>query len=290
MSFMSFNERGTKDIVLHNVINNSNYIGLFLIGCAMIFFSVRYVFPNDLFTSALFFDGLKLQQVFTSPAKAFAEGGIWEELPDLTTEAFAFAVSLSLSQVFFGYKYAAASGDSLFTAVSGLYKGKKVNFGKLSWFAMYMFVACFDTWTDTEYRSFYGQQGLYIRALLVSFIFYNLASEYFIVQGFHLIINYGIVLKNNLFKDNGIDPKQQVPQQKTQRGGGGEKQQNKNGVSNNDNNNGNGGGRIHRPQNGRPAQVNDTEFANFPPPVNRQGRENPGVRQINRGDDDGLPL
>lgn len=200
MSFAGFNEKGTRDVILQEVVNNSNHIGMFFIGLAMVYLSVRYVFPNDLFTSALFFDGLNLQQVFTTPAKAFSVGGLWEGLPDLTTEAFAFAASMALLQVFFGYKSATSKGGLLKPFVTLFQEKKLADTTKLGWFLAYIFVACFDTWTDTEYRSFYGQNGLYLKALLVSFLFYNLFSEYAIVQGSKLVLNYGFVLKNQFSK------------------------------------------------------------------------------------------
>jgi hypothetical protein len=263
MSLMGFNEKGTRDQVLQNIINNSNYIMMFGIGAAMLFLSLRYIFPNDLFTSALFFDGLGLQQVFSSPAAIFSEGGFWEDLPDLTTEAFAFAASLALTQVYLGYKAATARGSLGDTLKGYLSKNTgKIETEYVGWFLAYVFIALFDTWTDTEYRSFYGSQGMYLKALLVSFFFYNLFSEWAIVQGSKLVLNYGFVLKHSLFKGTKLDSGG-VPQQKNgggQKQGGG-KQQGGNPQGGKPNhgqpgrqNHGNGGGQ-QRQQNPAPATM-----------------------------------
>lgn len=232
MSLFGFTEKGTKDVIVSNIINNSNYILLFIVGAVMFFLSLIYIFPNDLFTSALFFDGLQLQQVFSSPAKMFTSG-IWAGLPDLSTEAFAFAASLACLQVFLGYRSSTADG-TLVGGITGLLKGRKTELSKLKWFLFYVAVATFDTWTDTEYRSFYGQQSLYLKALITSFFFYNLFSEWALVQGSKLMINYGFVLLNTLkggkssmanrpSNQGGNQQRPQPPQQqqsKKNRGGG----------------------------------------------------------------------
>lgn len=226
MSFLGFTERGTKDVIVTSIINNSNYILLFGVGAIMFFLSLFYIFPNDLFTSALFFDGLQLQQVFSQPAKMFSSG-IWAGLPDLSTEAFAFAASLACLQVFLGYRSSTASGPGLFSGVKQITQGKRIDANKLKWFLAYVAVATFDTWTDTEYRSFYGQQSLYLKALVTSFFFYNLFSEWALVQGSKLMINYGFVLLQMLKpgKNRGMAGVPQPPRNNQGQPHGGQKPQ-----------------------------------------------------------------
>ncbi len=260
MSFMGFNEKGTRDIVLQNVINNSNYIGLFFLGACFFCLSFFYIFPDDLFTSALFFDGLELQQTFTSSSSVFSEGGVWEQLPDVTTGSFAFAASLALTQVFFGYKSAVSKG-SLYKPLVSLWNEKKfVNTTKLGWFLAYVFVAAFDTWTDVEYRSFFGQSGLYFKATLVSFFYYNLFSEYALVQGGKLMLNYGFVLKQALSKGLGKESVAAPPQNNQRQKRQNKNQKNKNSSKQNKNNQSGRNGR-----NGRSPQ--SAQVADLPPDV-----------------------
>lgn len=250
MSFLGFTERGTKDVIVTSIINNSNYILLFGVGAIMFFLSLLYIFPNDLFTSALFFDGLQLQQVFSQPAKMFSSG-IWAGLPDLSTEAFAFAASLACLQVFLGYRSSTASGPGLFSGVKQITQGKRIDASKLKWFLAYVAVATFDTWTDTEYRSFYGQQSLYLKALITSFFFYNLFSEWALVQGSKLMINYGFVLLQMLKpgKNRGMAGAPQPPRNNQGQQGGQKPQQQQNQSRKNKNRGG-----IPQQQNGRPNQ------------------------------------
>lgn len=190
-------------------IRIANYAIIAFTGLAMVYISFFYVLPNDLFTSALFFDGLGLQPVFSHPAGLFYEGGIWESLPDVTTEALAFAMSLLFIQLFTGYRASMAGGytnrsGNLLAYVINLVKGsdsfdaKYLNFTKIGWMAFYWIVAIFDTLTDAVYRAGFDSSR-FLTALIVSFLFYSLFSEWALVVGVKTSVNYGLNIFGELF-------------------------------------------------------------------------------------------
>ena len=164
-------------------------------GIAAFWISLRYVIPNDLFTSALFFDALGLQPVFNTPAAAFADGGFWAEMPNVTTEAFIFSLSLLIIQILVGYTASTAGGytnssRNIVSLLVNVLAGKEkvgrnsLNWAKVGWVSFYWTIALFDTFTDTAYRA--GSEGsadFVLVAFVVSFFYYSMASEWMIIVG-----------------------------------------------------------------------------------------------------------
>lgn len=229
--FGSFSEKGVKDAVSANTMRVANYAMMAFIGALMLFLSLRYVLPNDVFTSALFFDGLGLQPVFDQPAAVFAEGGLWPDLPDVTTEAIVFASSLLIIQIFAGYRASMAgpwdnrSGNVVALFINSIRQPRQrqgqqqqgqqqkkqqgqFNWTKFGWMSMYWIVALFDTATDAYYRSGFGSGDLLL-ALVVSFLFYNLFSEWAVITGAKTTINYGLQIINIIRRHAFSPPRQQ---------------------------------------------------------------------------------
>lgn len=203
--FGGFSEPQFKDKLSPNVVKIVNFSLMALVGFAMFFLSFNYVLPNDVFTSALFFDGMGLQPVFSESAGVFSEGGIWEELPDVTTEAFVFGMALLFMQLFAGYRasvagrYTKQSGNIVILFWNVLSHKERVginglNWQKIGWISFYWFVAFFDTGTDAYYRSWYGNGNVEFLglSLIVSFFFYSMFSEWAIVVGSKTTINYSL--------------------------------------------------------------------------------------------------
>lgn len=217
----TFTEKGVVDAISPKVMTLANYVIMLAIGFGMFYYSFTQVLPNDIFTSALFFDSLPLQPTLSHPAAAFAEGGIWESQPDTTAEALTFAMCLFLSQVFFAYKASTIGRwDNQSPNLIALVKNQIVptkqkrgefNYSKLGYMLAYWGLAIFDTVTDAYYRSFFATESLLI-ALIVSFLFYNLFSEWALITGAKTMINYGLQIIN-LIRRHAFSPPQQ------QRGG-----------------------------------------------------------------------
>lgn len=180
----------------------TQFIVLIIVGLIAFLLSFTRVVPNDIFTSALFFDSLDLQPVFSQPATMFAEGGIWASLPDVSEEAFVFAASLLVIQVLVGYKASTIGGYTnksqnvgalLINAATGKEKIGRTSFNwaKVGWISFYWAISMFDTYTDTAYRSDLFASGVFT-ALITSFFYYNLASEWMLMVGAKTTIDYSL--------------------------------------------------------------------------------------------------
>lgn len=180
MSFFSgYDEGGASDNTSANISTFANSIFMISVGLGMFFLSLFSILPNDLFTTALYFDGLGLQPVFGESAKWFESVA---SLPAVTKEAASFSLALLVLQLYAGYRYAFAQGSR--SIIQSIRNGDYsfVTSHKAKWFAFYWMAALFDTMTDAQYRSYFGETGI-LTASLVSFVFYNLGSEFFIVVG-----------------------------------------------------------------------------------------------------------
>jgi len=154
MSFLFFNE---------NKRDTKNRFVMFLVGLAFFIFGIRYT-QIDITTSAMFFDDLGLQVVLD----ARVNGG-------QSVEAWMFGISLSLLQVYLGYRAVMSEGKNQ----------------RIAWFTGMLIVAAFDTYTDADFRS-YGltmDNYLAIKSVLVSLFVYNLFSEWAVGVGFREVVN-----------------------------------------------------------------------------------------------------
>ena len=163
MSFFYFNDRETMREQKTKMI-------LLIIGILLLIIGIVFV-RADITTTALFYDALGMQHVIDYPT-------IKKLMPEDNTspEAWMFGVSLSLLQVYFGYRIAVAKGNE-----------------KTAWITAYALTAVFDTYTDTDYRSFGMSMNNYlaIKSLFVSFFVYNLFSEWALGTGFReIVVNF----------------------------------------------------------------------------------------------------
>lgn len=180
MSFFSgYDEGGAGDNTSAGISTFANSIFMIVVGLGMFFLSLFSILPNDLFTTALYFDGLGLQPVFGESAKWFESVA---SLPAVTKEAASFSLALLVLQLYAGYRYAFAGSEG--SIVDRIRRGdfSFMTSHKIKWFLFYWMAALFDTMTDAQYRSYFGETGI-LTASVVSFVFYNLGSEFFIVVG-----------------------------------------------------------------------------------------------------------
>jgi hypothetical protein len=133
---------------------------------------------------------------------AFATGSFWEvknvTVP-VSEEAFLFAVMITALQLVFGYMVGTAgsyiNGKSVEGLLQFLYlfgKGEvnanSVNWRKLGALLTFVFLAVFDTYTDWQFSSRFGQPEILLIALVYSLLIYNIASEFALMYGLQLAI------------------------------------------------------------------------------------------------------
>lgn len=176
----------------------------FTLGLVLFLLSALRFIPKDLFTTAAWLDRKGLGLLYSSEATAFAPGSFWE-IRNITVpvseEAFWFAVMITVLQLVFGYLIGTAGSyikDSRdgdvesvvqYFAVLAKSKGKaKTNWKKMNYFFTFVALAMFDTYTDWQFSSRFGQTDILIISLLYSLLIYNIASEFGLMYGLQLAI------------------------------------------------------------------------------------------------------
>lgn len=176
-------------------------IGFFL-GLTLASLAAFRFIPKDLFTTAAWLDRRGLGLLYSDAAMAFAPGSFWEvknvTVP-VSEEAFLFALMITVLQLTLGYMVGVSgsyiNGQNVEGMLQFFYlfaKGKvtanSVNWRKLGSLLIFVSLATFDTYTDWQFSSRFGQDGLLIVALVYSLLIYNIASEFALMYGLQLAI------------------------------------------------------------------------------------------------------
>ena len=166
--------------------------------------------PQDIFSTARYFDSLELAVVFDQPVIAgndsfvvfLVETIMQYDFPNVTLSAFNAALAMWVLQAIIGY-YASVSGGytpkspNIFALVVNLLrKQDKFNASTFNWnkFGLVIFwlsIAGFDTYTDIVYRSHEDPANLFWKAVIVSIFLYNIGSEVLVFLGAGTLINHG---------------------------------------------------------------------------------------------------
>lgn len=273
-------------------------VGFFL-GLGAFLSAVLWFIPKDLFTTATWLDSKQLGLLYSNGATAFAQGSFWD-ITDITVpvseEAFRFSVLILLLQFIFMFLAGTAGSyvngknvESPIHLAALLLTGNGVtasnfNWKKLWYVIVFVLVGVFDTFTDWQFSSKYGQANLWL-SLVYSYIVYNLASEYAFMIGLQFAVGYApdaiagaiqtfMAIITAPFQSSGSRQKsskgkpQEKPQQSQQQGRGKPQQQgnprqqppgrnNNNGGNRGQNGNGRNGG---APQSVPPMPVNPRAF------------------------------
>ena len=182
-------------------VNRSAFRKL-LIGLALLSIAVFWAMPEDLFTSAFFFDSLPLQQTFSGRSKMFGPGSFFKTAQTVSVSAVGFTLALFVTQIAAGYAAASDASwgearnrsgkiemNNLIQLLKAWIKGYQIttfNYGKLTKTVLYWLAAIADTYFDADFKV--GGSGAWGQALLVSFLYYSLASEIFLVLGFNWVL------------------------------------------------------------------------------------------------------
>lgn len=174
----------------------------FIIGMSMFMLAIFRFIPKDLFTTASWLDRKGLGILYSTDAMAFSKGSFWD-ITNVTVpvseEAFWFAVMITVLQFAFGYligtsgSYTTGSNvenplQFLFMFAKGQVTAANVNWKKLGYWMTFIALAAFDTYTDWQFSSKFGQRDILIVSLLYSLIVYNIASEFALMYGLQLAI------------------------------------------------------------------------------------------------------
>lgn len=176
----------------------------FSLGVVAFLTATFWYIPKDLFTTATWLDSKQLGLLYSNGATAFAAGSFWD-ITDITVpvseEAFRFALLVMLLQFIFMF-LAGTSGsfvlgkrvDSpiqfLYLAATGEgVSASTVNWKKLGYIITFIAIGAFDTFTDWQFSSKYGQANAWL-ALVYSFGVYNLGSEYAFMIGLQFAVGY----------------------------------------------------------------------------------------------------
>jgi hypothetical protein len=175
----------------------------FILGVTLASLAAFRFIPKDLFTTAAWLDRRGLGLLYSDAAMAFAPGSFWEvknvTVP-VSEEAFLFALMITVLQLTLGYMVGVSGsyvngGQNVEGLLQFLYllgKGKvsanSVNWRKLGSLLIFISLAAFDTYTDWQFSSRFGQDGLLIVALVYSLLIYNIASEFALMYGLQLAI------------------------------------------------------------------------------------------------------
>lgn len=201
-----------NDDIRKNIVIYVKNIALFLVAFLLLYFSVRRLIPEDLFSSALYYDGLGLQKVFQQPAmlvddplSVFIMTAVMGfTFPSVSAAAFAVGFMLFLVQVWAGYKASVAGGytsksETLLGFISNIYNrqdkfdAKTLNWSKVNWLLAWLLIAFTDTFTDISYRSG-GEASLVIESIFISILVYNILSEWAMLTGLIGVMNYGYIV------------------------------------------------------------------------------------------------
>jgi hypothetical protein len=273
--FNSFNIGG-GDSLLRDVHTDvlQFFQGLFLtiVGWLMLVLAGRRLFPEDLFSTARFFDALTIAKVFDTPASladdrllSFLMNQLMAfDFPNVSVSAITVALVLALTQIVCGYLITAnkkpytnnskngwALAYNLLRGHDSLIGNASANWYRIGYASLYVFCVLADTFTDIVFRASVGEGFdpfvVLMQSVFVSVVVYNLLSEWAIIQGFALLINNGYSVITRAIPvtslvvgeiRNGLDRAGMHTQTRSPRNGGGKKAPR---GSGNGNGNGNGG-------------------------------------------------
>jgi hypothetical protein len=174
----------------------------FIIGTSMFVLAIFRFIPKDLFTTASWLDRKGLGILYSTDATAFSKGSFWD-ITNVTVpvseEAFWFAVMITVLQFAFGYLIGTSGSYTtganvenplqfLFMFAKGQVTAANVNWKKLGYWMTFIALAAFDTYTDWQFSSKFGQRDILVISLLYSLIVYNIASEFALMYGLQLAI------------------------------------------------------------------------------------------------------
>jgi hypothetical protein len=190
---------------------------MFLMGFLALALSGRRLFPEDLFSTARFFDQLTIAKVFDSPAYladdrllSFLMNTLMTfDFQNVTVSAITVALALAVTQIIVGYllvvnqqPYTSKSKNGwilMYNLIRGrdsLQKNGSVNWYKIGYASLYIFCVIADTLTDVLFRA--SIEGgavsittVYMQSIFVSILVYGLLSEWLMMQGIAIVINHG---------------------------------------------------------------------------------------------------
>lgn len=221
--FGSFEAGGTApvDDFKEQIVHYVSQIVLFLASTIMFLIGLRRLLPEDLFSTALFFDSLEIAKVFDSPARLSDDqllGSIMHlmayDFQDVTVSAMSVSLFLFTAQMIAGYfvviqgeyapgyksfmSYMSAWVKEHFASYRGERKTlPRMNPDKVAWLWFWVVLASADTLTDIIFRSNVNGEITMASAfwsIVVSILVYNLGSEWATVLGFSMVVSSGHAL------------------------------------------------------------------------------------------------
>jgi hypothetical protein len=174
----------------------------FIIGVSLFMMALFRFVPKDLFTTASWLDNKGLGLLYSSEATAFSAGSFWD-ITNVTVpvseEAFWFAVMITVLQFAFGYLIGVSGSyvsgrevenplQFMFMFARGQITATNVNWKKLGYWGTFISLAIFDTYTDWQFSSKFGQGDILFVSLVYSLVIYNVASEFALMYGLQLAI------------------------------------------------------------------------------------------------------
>lgn len=214
----------------------TEFVQLLIVGVASVVVFIigfRRLLPEDLFSTALFFDSLEIAKVFSEPARLaedpFLSGvmnALAYEFADVSVSAMSISLFLAAAQLLAGYflviqgEYATGYGNAI-TYFSEWWRRQreaarmqrqgrnvkpkpmpKVSRAKFNWLYFLVFLASVDTMTDILFRSVVdGVVTLdsVVWSTVVSLLVYNLGSEWGTVVGFTMVATTGYSILVRLY-------------------------------------------------------------------------------------------
>jgi hypothetical protein len=185
----------------------------FVAGFLAFFSAIFWYVPKDLFTTAAWLDSRGLGLLYADSAIAFRQGSVWDitgiTVP-VSEEAFRFGAGIMLASLMFGILFQIAGSytkdgqiNNIFhffvVLLTGKIRIKDVNWEKLSLLSMFILVIGFDSYTDFQFSSRFGE-GPVIDALFYSIIIYNVMSEFFLIRGLQMMIGNAPEAITGVFK------------------------------------------------------------------------------------------
>lgn len=222
--FKSF--QPTSDITVVNdfkeqVVHYTGALMIFIVSLIMFLVGFRRLLPEDLYSTALFFDSLEIAKVFDTPAHLSDDAMLTTvmrlmsyQFQNVSVSAMSIALLLFAAQMIAGY-FLAIHGDytpqhkSAISYARAWISSKteerrgnpsrlpKLNPDKVFWLWMWVFLAFADTATDVIFRSTVNGQittASFFWSSVVSVLVYNLGSEWATVLGFNLVVSNGYAL------------------------------------------------------------------------------------------------
>lgn len=164
------------------------------------------ILPVDLFSTALWYDNLNINKVWSADASGFflRLGNVGDGRV-ISHEALAMSIFLALTQILLAILFAAAGGwlknesessSSVFTVVQRAftntpgYGWRDLNWQKINYALALIFLILFDTITDTLWKTGAAPGfGVFIRNFALSFIVNNVFSEWGLFIGMALFFS-----------------------------------------------------------------------------------------------------